>query len=163
MPSPSVTSWSCAAIFRRLQAAELRVNPRTCRLFQRRITFLGLVVSRESISTSPEKISTACDCSTPLTPKEVLALLGLYSFYRRSMWEFADVAKPLYKLIGTGKQFMWTEACNDALTYDTEASQCERTNNHLNISLVNQRSEPNMSKLVTHFGFKTRSNSIPRK
>ena len=41
--------------------------------------------SGKGISTSPEKISTACDCSTPLTPKEVPALLGLYSFYRRSM------------------------------------------------------------------------------
>ena len=66
--------------------------------------------SAAKVSPLPQKISSVCDCSTP---KQVLALLGLCSFYCRSTRKFANVAKPLYKLNGTGKQFMWTEACFD--------------------------------------------------
>ena len=103
-----VLQWQveAALLFSRLQATE----PKKCRLLQRRIVFLGHVVSSEGISTGPAKISSACDCSTP---KQVLAPLGLCSFYCRSTRKFANVAKSLYKLTGIGKQFMWTEACFD--------------------------------------------------
>ena len=46
--SPWVTNWSCAAIKKRLQAAELKLNGRTYLLFQRRVTFLGHVVMPSS-------------------------------------------------------------------------------------------------------------------
>ena len=50
-----------AGIFKRLQAAGLKLNPSKWRLFQRHVTFLDHVVSSEGISTD-------------LTPKQVRAL-----------------------------------------------------------------------------------------
>ena len=37
-----------------------------------------------------------------------------FSYYRRFVRGFADVAKPLYKLTEKGSQFVWTEACKSA-------------------------------------------------
>ena len=44
------------AVFERLQAAGLKLKPSKCRLFQRRVGFLGQIVSEDGIETDPEKI-----------------------------------------------------------------------------------------------------------
>ena len=40
----------------RLQAADLKLKPSKCRLFQRRVEFLGHIVSEDGIEVDPEKI-----------------------------------------------------------------------------------------------------------
>ena len=44
------------AVFERRQAAGVKLNPSKCRLFQRRVGFLGHIVSEDGIETDPEKI-----------------------------------------------------------------------------------------------------------
>ena len=41
--------------FQRLQAAGLQLKPSKCRLFQRRVGFIGHIVSEDGIETDPEK------------------------------------------------------------------------------------------------------------
>ena len=42
------------AVFSRLRAAELKMRPSKCKLFQRRVGFLGHIVSSTGIDTDPE-------------------------------------------------------------------------------------------------------------
>ena len=44
------------AVFERLQASGLKLKPSKCKLFQRRVGFLGHIVSEHGIETDPEKI-----------------------------------------------------------------------------------------------------------
>ena len=44
------------AVYGRLQAAGLKLNPSKCRLFQRRVRFLGHIVSEGGTATDPEKV-----------------------------------------------------------------------------------------------------------
>ena len=40
------------------------------------------------------------------------SFLGLASYYRRFIQDFAEVASPLHKLAEKGNTFVWTEACD---------------------------------------------------
>ena len=42
------------------------------------------------------------------------SFLGLASYYRRFIQDFAEVASPLHKLAEKGNTFVWTEACDRA-------------------------------------------------
>ena len=101
-------------VFVKLREAGLKLSPRKCHLFQRRVTFLGHIVSSDGVSTDPAKVAAVLDWPTPMTPKHVRAFLGLCSYYRRFVKGFADIAKPLYKLTEKGSQFVWSEACESA-------------------------------------------------
>jgi len=44
-----------AAVLDRLRAANLKVNCRKCKLFRRKVSFLGHVISQDGIEVQPEK------------------------------------------------------------------------------------------------------------
>ena len=59
-----------------------------------------MVVSKEGISTDPEKISAVRERPIPRTVKDVRAFVAFCLFYRRFIEGFAKVAAPLHALIG---------------------------------------------------------------
>jgi len=71
-------------------------------------------VSRQGIATDPAKTSKVSGWPTPTTVKEVQQFLGLASYYRRFVCNFATLAKPLYKLTERGRTFQWTKECAEA-------------------------------------------------
>ena len=50
----------------------------------------------------------------PTTSKELSSFLGLASYYRRFIKNFAHVAAPLHALIHKGKPWQWTTECTEA-------------------------------------------------
>ena len=59
--------------------------------------FLGHVLSSDGISANPEKVR---DCPVPSNAKELHSFLGLASYYRRFILNFAHIAKCLHQLVG---------------------------------------------------------------
>ena len=51
----------------------------------------------------------------PKTVKETRSFLGLCSYYRRFVQDFAKTAKPLHELTGKYARFIWTEECQRIL------------------------------------------------
>lgn len=49
------------------------------------------------------------DWPTPENPTEVRAFLGLCSYYRRFIHQFAKISQPLHALTQKGKPFSWTD------------------------------------------------------
>ena len=99
-------------VFSRLREAKLKLNPKKCHLFKSRVNYLGHVVSREGVSTDPDKIAAIKDWPVPSNTKDLRSFLGLCSYYRRYVKGFADVAKPLYRLQEKETDYVWTEACD---------------------------------------------------
>ena len=50
----------------------------------------------------------------PRNVAEVRSFLGLCTYYRRFVWDFATVAAPLHQLTRKGAGFKWTETCPEA-------------------------------------------------
>ena len=87
------------AVFNKLEAADLKLKLSKCDLFKQQINYLGHVVSKEGVSTDPEKIKAVTEWPQPTTVTEVRSFLGFVSYYRRFIPNFSNVAKPLNKLL----------------------------------------------------------------
>jgi hypothetical protein len=65
------------------------------------------VLSEKGITASPDKIKAVKQYPTPMGVKDVTAFIGLASFYRRLVSDFAELAKPLTTLMRKDQQFTW--------------------------------------------------------
>ncbi|PIK60878.1 Retrovirus-related Pol polyprotein from transposon [Apostichopus japonicus] len=79
--------------------------------FRRHVTFLGHVVSSEGIQTDPSKIRAVSEWPRLNNVREVRSFIGLCSYYRRFIQGFSSVAKLLYRLTESGRDFRWNDDC----------------------------------------------------
>lgn len=98
----------------KIRAANLKLSLKKCSLFRRQVSFLGHIVSEEGICTDPEKVNAVKEWPVPRDKTEIRAFLGLCSYYRRFVKNFADIAKPLHRLTEEKRQFIWDEDCEAA-------------------------------------------------
>jgi hypothetical protein len=92
-------------VFQRLRGAHLKMNPEKCRLFQKKMRYLGHIVSPQGVRTDPEK-SEAVKCWLQPTDKHQLrSFLALCTHYRRFISGFAKIAKPLTQLTEEKRPF----------------------------------------------------------
>ena len=87
------------AVISKLRATGLKLKPTKCDLFKQQINYLGHVVSKEGVSTDPDKITAVTEWPQPTTVTEVRSFLGFVRYYRRFIPNFSKVAKPLDQLI----------------------------------------------------------------
>ena len=63
-------------VLSRLTEAGLKINPKECKLLKEQVVVLGLVVSREGISTHPEKVRVIKELPVPVDESQLRAFLG---------------------------------------------------------------------------------------
>ena len=86
-------------VFSRLKQYQLKIKPKKSFFFQTEVSFLGHILSAKGISPNPEKVDKVRDWPVPKTSKEVHSFIGLASYYRRFIPNFAKWSKPLNALI----------------------------------------------------------------
>ena len=94
-------------VFDRLVDADLKLKPSKCSSFQRKVKFLGSIVSGEGTEPDPEKVQAVAGWLRPQNLTEVRAFVVLASYYRRHIPCFAEIAKPLHELTKKDIQFYW--------------------------------------------------------
>ena len=98
-------------VLTKIRGANLKLNPEKCSFFRRQVSFLGHVVSDEGVQTDPDKIVAVKEWPVPKDKTQVRAFLGLCSYYRRFVKNFADIAKPLHRLTEAKMPSGWDELC----------------------------------------------------
>ena len=101
-------------VLERLKKSNLKLNPKKCNLLCTKVAFLGHEVSEQGISTDPVKIQAVKEWPQPKTVTEVRQFVGLASYYRKFIPNFATVCKPLHKLTEKNCSFVWTDICQKA-------------------------------------------------
>ena len=86
-------------VLERFDRTNLQLQPSKCAFAQPQFEYLGYVVSRDGIRASPEKTRAVKNFPVPRNAKEVRSFFGLASYYRRLVPKFAQVAKPLKKVL----------------------------------------------------------------
>lgn len=101
-------------VLRKIRGANLKLNPKKCALFRKKVNYLGHVITSEGIQTDPAKVEAVQKWPTPKDKTEVRAFLGLCSYYRRFVKGFSEIAKPLHRLTEDKRAFCWDEACEES-------------------------------------------------
>ena len=101
-------------VFERFRQAGLKMKPGKCKIFQKKVPFLGHIVSESGIATDPMKTEQVANWPVPTTRRQVQQFLGLANYYRRFIQGFAQIAKPLHRLTEKNTPFKWTSECQDA-------------------------------------------------
>ena len=81
-------------VFRRVRAAGLKIKRDKCQFAQESVKFLGHIVSARGTEPDSSKVEAVRDFATPTSLTDVRAFLGLASYYRRFIKNFADVVAP---------------------------------------------------------------------
>ena len=87
-------------VLQKLEEAGLKIRPDKCKMLQREVHFLGHVISGDGIRTSPSKTEVVATWPVPTKVTELRSFIGLCSYYRRFIKDFAKTAKPLHALTG---------------------------------------------------------------
>lgn len=87
----------------RLKDAGLKLKPSKCQFLQRKLKYLGHIVSEEGVECNPEGIQTLRGWKVPTCVKELQQFLGLAGYFRRYVEGFAKIARPLHNLTGSSK------------------------------------------------------------
>jgi len=69
---------------------------------------LGHIVSPSGVTTDPEKLEAVRSWPWPNDKHQLRIFLGLYTYYRRFISGFADLAKPLTRLTEDKRTFEWS-------------------------------------------------------
>ena len=92
-------------VFQRLSENELKIKGSKSNFLQKRVSFLGHIISESGVKVDPEKVRVVEKMKKPSSLKDVRAFLGLGGYYRKFIPGFGKTAEPLYSLLNKSNKF----------------------------------------------------------
>lgn len=89
--------------------ANLKLQSSKCVFGANEITFLGHKVSAAGIKKDPEKVQAITKMPRPADEKGVRRVIGMFSYYRKFIPNFATIAEPLTRLLRKNENFVWND------------------------------------------------------
>jgi len=97
-----------------LREKDLFLKPEKCIFNTTEVVYLGFIVKPNKISMDPTKLAGTGEWAPPKTVKGIRSFLGFCNFYWRFIGNYAEIAKPLNKLMKKTKFFEWSQGCHSA-------------------------------------------------
>ena len=102
------------AVFNCLRKAGLMLNPKKCRVLCDEVEYLGHVVTPQGLKPNNRNLDAVRCFPPPTNLKNLQQFLGLTSYYRRFIPNYARIAYPLHCLTRKGAPFEWSADCEAA-------------------------------------------------
>ena len=87
----------------------VKLNAKKCHLVQEKCVILGHLVSKEGISTDPEKTQVIRHWPIPNNISDLRSFLGCIGYYCQFIRDFVKIAEPSYKLERKGTVYNWNK------------------------------------------------------
>lgn len=97
-----------------IQKWKLKIKPEKCSFLRKEINFLGHIVSAAGILPDKRKIEAVMKFPIPKTQRQIKSWLGLCSYYRKFVENFAQIVKPINRLLKKDIKYEWNEECQKA-------------------------------------------------
>ena len=111
-------------VLQKLESARLKAKISKCHFALPEVEYVGHLVSAKGIQPTPRLIQSVANIPTPANVKQVRAFLGLCSYYRRFIRDFANIAQPINLLLHNDVVFNWTPQCQSSFESLKSALTC---------------------------------------
>ena len=101
-------------VFEHLQQAWLTLRGMKCCIGLSEVPNLGHIFSSTGMATDPKKVKCVQERPRPADAQTLRQFLGLASYYRRYIHQFANVTSPLNDLTKKDVTYNWTPECENA-------------------------------------------------
>lgn len=101
-------------VLQRLRENDLYLKPEKAEFCQTKLSFLGMIIEEGKISMDPSKLKGIRDWPTPTSVKEVRQFLGFGNFYRKFIYHYSQITRPLNNLLRKAANFEWNILCDKA-------------------------------------------------
>eukprot|EP00834_Sanchytrium_tribonematis_P002480 NODE_77_length_23806_cov_0.393892.p8 type:complete len:202 gc:universal NODE_77_length_23806_cov_0.393892:9013-9618(+) len=95
-------------VMRILESYNVKTGLQKCKFMLQEIDYLGFLINTDGVRPDPARIQPIVDYPRPQTVKQIKTFLGMVSFYRGHIHQFADKAVPLYNLLKKMYYFIGT-------------------------------------------------------
>ena len=102
-------------IFIRFRDHNLKLKPKKCQFFKKKVEFLGKLVSEDGTAIAPDKIEAVKTWTRPVNVKQLQSFWGFMNYHRNHIPNFAEVTAVLYEL-SHAKYFVWENKHEVAFT-----------------------------------------------
>lgn len=104
------------ATLQALQKSGLTVNRGKCELNKDKLTFFGVVFSKDGISPDPRKVQAVKDTAPPANVAELRSFLGMTNYSSRFIPHYASITEPLRNLTRQSTDWKWD--CKQQSAFD---------------------------------------------
>jgi hypothetical protein len=84
-----------------------------CDFYQKKIQYLGHVISEEGIAVDPEKIRSIMEWPIPKDVADIWSFMGITGYYHRFIEGFSKISYPITSLQKKGTWFNWSQKWQD--------------------------------------------------
>ena len=103
-----------AAVLDRIAAYGFRVNRKKCAFLQPSVEYLGFIVDRRGVHSSPSKTKAINDMPQPVNVSQLRSFLGMVNHYAKFVPNLAHRLSPLYSLLKAGTKWYWSSKCDES-------------------------------------------------
>lgn len=97
-----------------IKEAGLTLNHQKCIFGQSKLKILGHLIDKSGVRPDPEKVEAIKNFPLPKNISNIRSFLGICSYYRRFIKNFANLAAPLQHLLKKDVKFAWNKEQDDA-------------------------------------------------
>jgi hypothetical protein len=96
-------------VLERLAKNDLVISPEKCVWAEKEVEFLGYIITPDGMRMAKDKTEAIHDWQTPQSLRDVQSFLGFANFYRRFIFGFSKICRPLTESTkGDKKDWRWT-------------------------------------------------------
>ncbi|CAB0028437.1 unnamed protein product [Trichogramma brassicae] len=96
-------------VLKRINQAGLTINRDKSFFCRSEVKYLGVIVDKNGFRPDPDKIAPVTEMTAPKTLKQLRRFLGMASWYRKFLENFATIADPLNRLLKKNTKYIWGE------------------------------------------------------
>ena len=125
------------SVLQRLSDYGLRVKRNKCEFFKESLEYLGHIINKDGLHTSPKKVEAVVNAPPPENTSQLRSFLGMINYYGKFLPNLSTTLYPLNRLLTktNEKKWTWSSDCQESFIRAKELIASTQVLTHYDLSL----------------------------